>query len=128
MACWKLAYLAGSPEEKGRPASEETGQASLLLEDTLDAVPNRVDCASMHLGSWHDNRVESPCQATLFTPANWRTRWPSARALFTVPGVSALSVSLDLTHNLFLGWLQHVYGSVLWLPRMFTAVATFVKD
>ena len=29
--------------------------------------------------------------------------------------MSALSVAMDLMHNLFLGWLQYVYGSVLYL-------------
>ena len=65
--------------------------------------------------SWMDNRPNSPWQATMLTTGTWREHWASTCALFDFPGMSALSVAMDLMHNLFLGWLQYVYGSVLYL-------------
>ena len=65
--------------------------------------------------SWQDNRVESPWQSALLTNANWKTHWSPTCALFSLPGMNAFSIALDLMHNLYLGWLQHAYGSVFYL-------------
>ena len=63
--------------------------------------------------SWLDNRSTSQWQNTLLTPHDWKTHWTSTCELFQLPGVSALSVTMDLMHCLYLGWLQYVYGSVI---------------
>lgn len=65
--------------------------------------------------SWMDNRPNSPWQATMLSTGNWKEHWNSSCALFDLPGMTGLCLAMDLMHNLFLGWLQYVYGSVMYL-------------
>ena len=63
--------------------------------------------------SWLDNRPGSAWQGTCLTTANWRSHWSPNNPIFRLPGVSGLSCSMDLMHNLYLGWLQYFYGSTM---------------
>lgn len=65
--------------------------------------------------SWCDNRQNSPWQQQLLTTENWRLWWNTSNALFELPGFSCWSVAYDLMHCSFLGALQHLYGSIIWL-------------
>ena len=72
-------------------------------------------CRATYVGhnSWLDNRVNSGWQHTLLSVHNWTEHWSSDNPFFEIPGVSALTFSLDYMHNMMLGWPQHFYGSVL---------------
>ena len=65
--------------------------------------------------SWCDNRQDSPWQQQMLTTANWRLWWTTNCALFELPGFSCWSIAYDLMHCSFLGALQHLYGSIIWL-------------
>ena len=65
--------------------------------------------------SWLDNRVGSEWQNSLLTNRNWKEHWQSKSQLFLLPGITCWSVALDLMHNLYLGWLQFLYGSIMFL-------------
>ena len=66
--------------------------------------------------SWSDFRATAPWRATQWTYESWRA-WEgrSPNPLFTLPGVSALSVHLDWMHSKYLGIDQFTFGSVLTL-------------
>jgi hypothetical protein len=70
-------------------------------------------CLATYRGqnSWLDNRNTAGWLTSGLTCAHWTTVCP----LFEVPGVSGLSLAPDYMHNMFLGWLQYFYGSVLFL-------------
>ena len=73
-------------------------------------------CASFHgAHSWLDNRANSGWQSTLLKVSNWTAHWRSNCELFQLPGMSCWSIAYDVMHNLYLGWLQHFYGSVFYL-------------
>ena len=65
--------------------------------------------------SWLDNRPGSKWQGLLLTNRSWTKHWQSTSQLFLLPGFSCWSVALDLMHNLYLGWLQFLYGSIMFL-------------
>lgn len=65
--------------------------------------------------TWHDNRAGSPWQQNLLGRGDWRGHWTTQCQLFLLPGMSCWSIALDLMHNLYLGWLQHFFGSVFYL-------------
>ena len=65
--------------------------------------------------SWCDNRQNSPWQQQLLTTENWRLWWNISCALFELPGFSCWSIAYDLMHCSYLGALQHLYGSIIWL-------------
>lgn len=65
--------------------------------------------------SWLDNRATSAWQNTLLTNSNWVQHWKSTCALFDLPGFSCWSVALDFMHNMYLGWLQFLYGSIMYV-------------
>lgn len=76
-----------------------------------------AQCKCQYSGprSWLDNRENSGWQQNLLSAGNWRTWWTTRCPLFSLPGVSALSIALDYMHNMYLGWLQYFYGSVMFL-------------
>ena len=76
---------------------------------------SQCKCTFAGASTWMDNRINSPWQGMQLTTANWKQHWNTRCALFQLPGVSALSISMDLMHNMFLGWLQYAYGSVMYL-------------
>ena len=63
--------------------------------------------------SWLDNRIGSPWQGPALSTHNWRTHWTSKNPLFKLPRFSSLCISTDCMRNMFLGWVQHLYGSIL---------------
>jgi len=63
--------------------------------------------------SWLDNRAGSPWQGSSLTVDDWRSHWSPSNPIFRLPGMSGLACSMDLMHNLYLGWLQYFYGSTL---------------
>ena len=65
--------------------------------------------------SWLDNRPGSRWQSLLLTNHNWTQHWQSTSQLFLLPGFTCWNVALDLMHNLYLGWLQFLYGSIMFL-------------
>ncbi|CAL1154405.1 unnamed protein product, partial [Cladocopium goreaui] len=46
---------------------------------------------------------------------SWRQHWNSPCLLLKLPGVSCWTISYDLMHNFWLGWLQFAYGSIFYL-------------
>ena len=65
--------------------------------------------------SWTDNRPSALWISSCLTIANWREYCETECEIFDLPGMSGLSVAMDYTHNMFLGWLQYLYGSVFYL-------------
>lgn len=65
--------------------------------------------------SWLDNKRNSPWQGASLTTGDWRSHFNPTCHLFRLPGVSALSVTQDYMHCMFLGWLQYLYGSCIHL-------------
>ena len=62
--------------------------------------------------SWLDCRSNSPWQRNWLSPSTWKEHWNTTCQLFQLPGVSGLSIAMDLMHCLHLGWLQYAYASV----------------
>lgn len=62
--------------------------------------------------SWLDNRPNAKWISSCFTHANWKQFCKSICALFDLPGFSTNCVAVDYTHNMFLGWLQYLYGTI----------------
>jgi len=73
-------------------------------------------CSSTGDFSWTDNRPTAPWIASCWTAGSWLS-WENKSncPLFTLPGVTALSVCLDYMHCKYLGMDQYMFGSVLWL-------------
>ena len=72
--------------------------------------------ATFHgINTWLDNRENSGWQRTLLSVSSWNSHWTSPCDIFQLPGMSCWSIAYDLMHNLYLGWLQHFYGSVFYL-------------
>lgn len=65
--------------------------------------------------SWLDNRPNSEWQNTLLQADTWRQQWNSPCLLLKLPGVSCWTITYDLMHNFWLGWLQFAYGSIFYL-------------
>ena len=65
--------------------------------------------------SWLDNRPNSQWQNTLLQADTWHQHWNSPCLLLKLPGVSCWTISYDLIHNFWLGWLQFAYGSIFYL-------------
>ena len=65
--------------------------------------------------SWLDNRVGSTWQGTVLTAHNWKEQWQTSCLLFQLPGCNCWTLSYDLMHNLWIGWLQMAYGSIMWM-------------
>lgn len=76
-----------------------------------------VQCRTTFAGinSWQDNRQTSGWQRTLLSAASWRSQWTTKCLLFGLPGMNCWSIAYDLMHNLYLGWLQHFFGSAFYL-------------
>ena len=83
--------------------------------------------------SWLDNRKCAGWLANGITCAHWA----STCAVFEIPGVVGTSLALDYMHNMFLGWLQYLYGSIMYMlvfvvmggsdMENLTAIAAFIK-
>lgn len=69
--------------------------------------------------SWLDNRPNSLWQRSMVSPSNYRRHWSPQIALYKLPGFSSLALAMDWMHCMYLGWLQHVYGSILHLLVFF---------
>ena len=138
MGVWPAADWTGSRYHHSTPAGRKAGTplaggyfgVLLQLSGDLDyftkwlGLPQSTThtkpcplCRAQYSGtnSWLDNRPGSPWQQTLLTANDWQTWWTTRCSLFQLPGMSAMSVALDLMHNLYLGWLQYFFGSVFWL-------------
>lgn len=87
-----------------------------LPQSTTHSKPCAL-CKAQYSGtnSWLDNRPGSPWQNTILTAANWQSWWTTDCSLFKLPGMTSMSIALDLMHNFYLGWLQYFFGSVFWL-------------
>ncbi|CAE7240575.1 unnamed protein product, partial [Symbiodinium sp. CCMP2456] len=66
------------------------------------------------INSWSDFRPAAAWRAQVWTYESWQS-WAnrSKNVLFTLPGVSALSVHLDWMHSKYLGIDQFTFGSCL---------------
>ena len=64
--------------------------------------------------TWADFIPNAPWIATCWTPSSWQG-WAnkSKNLLFTLPGVTILSVCLDYMHVKYLGLDQYIFGSTL---------------
>ena len=64
--------------------------------------------------TWADFTPNAPWIATCWTPSSWQG-WAnkSKNLLFTLPGVTILSVCLDYMHVKYLGLDQYIFGSTL---------------
>ena len=70
--------------------------------------------------SWLDNRPNSGWQNALLTPASWRSHFDSPCPLFQLPGLSALSITMDWMHCFFLGWIHlslHCWFMIVYQER-----------
>lgn len=76
-----------------------------------------IQCKATYSGdtTWHDNRPESLWQRRLLKANNWRAHWNTTCEMLNLPGMNCWSIALDLMHNLYLGWAQHFFGSVMYL-------------
>ena len=73
-------------------------------------------CSSVGVGTWTDNRPNAGWMEQCWTSATWlawdgRSKCP----LFSLPGVTALTVCLDYMHCKYLGMDQYMFGSDLYL-------------
>ena len=66
--------------------------------------------------TWKTNTADALWKNTLWKPLEW-TCWEgrSKCKLFSIPGVSSVSVALDWMHNKYLGIDQYIFGSVLYI-------------
>ena len=66
--------------------------------------------------SWKNNSVDAEWCLSVWKPLDW-CNWEdkSKCGLFSIPGVSAVTVALDWMHNKYLGIDQHQFGSVLYI-------------
>ena len=65
--------------------------------------------------SYLDNRKDSPWQASLLMPSNYKEHWSPKGPLYTMAGFSNQCLAMDFMHTMHLGWLQHFFGSVIHL-------------
>ena len=73
-------------------------------------------CSSVGPNTWTDNRSTAGWIGSCWTATDW-LQWPSKskNPLFTLPGVTCLTVCLDYMHCKYLGMDQYIFGSVLFL-------------
>ena len=66
--------------------------------------------------SWKQNDDQAEWITSCWKPLEW-IAWDgrSKVELFSIPGISAVSVALDYMHNKYLGADQYLYGSILYL-------------
>jgi hypothetical protein len=71
-------------------------------------------CTSAGPLSWTDNRADALWMSNLWSAKDWLA-WPnrSKCPLFSIPGVSCLTVALDYMHCKYLGMDQYMFGSIL---------------
>ena len=71
-------------------------------------------CTRRGPATWHGFAEGAPWQATIWTPDAWKA-WPdrSQNCLFESRLFSVLHCHYDLMHCKYLGFCQHLYGSVL---------------
>ena len=69
--------------------------------------------------SWLDNRSNSAWQKNLLMPSNYRSHWSPKGELYNMAGFSNMCLAMDFMHCMHLGWLQHIYGSLLHLLVFF---------
>jgi hypothetical protein len=65
--------------------------------------------------TWLDNRPRAKWIPSTLTLDNWQSHYTTTCPIFKVIGMSGLCVTMDYMHCMFLGWLQYVYGSVMYL-------------
>ena len=61
--------------------------------------------------SWLDNRKCAGWLAAGITCAHWACNC----TVFEIPGVDGTNIAPDYMHNMFLGWLQYLYGSIMYM-------------
>lgn len=125
-------YPKGSSEyrRKGKPLANGWAAILFTLQGDLDFYSNVLKlprwqnkkgccilCQADVEGpnSWKNFSPTAPWVATCWTPQTWHLfpgKSPS-KLLNSIPGASAVLVSLDLMHNLYLGVSQYVYGSTM---------------
>ena len=71
-------------------------------------------CTGIGPNTWTDSRPTAPWMEECWTSRDWLL-WEgrSRNPLFTLPGVTALTVALDYMHSKYLGIGQHMFGSTL---------------
>ena len=79
--------------------------------------------------SWRDNHDGAGWRTSLWQPSEWIV-WEgrSKCELFSIPGVSAVTVALDWMHNKYLGMDQYVFGSVFYVLCFMLLPATPVDN
>ena len=65
--------------------------------------------------SWRNNRSDAAWISSCLNPDSWRVHYPNVSCIFNLTGLSGINVALDYMHCMYLGWLQSLYGSVLYL-------------
>ena len=70
-------------------------------------------CPATYRGiiSWLDNRKCAGWLAAGITCAHWACNC----TVFEIPGVDGTNIAPDYMHNMFLGWLQYLYGSIMYM-------------
>lgn len=73
-------------------------------------------CTGIGPNTWTDSRPTAPWIEECWTSRDWLL-WEgrSRNPLFTLPGVTALTVALDYMHSKYLGMDQYMFGSTLWV-------------
>ena len=61
--------------------------------------------------SWLDNRKCAGWLAAGITCAHWACNC----TVFEIPGVDGTNIAPDYMHNMFLVWLQYLYGSIMYM-------------
>ena len=61
--------------------------------------------------SWLDNRKCAGWLAAGITCAHWACNC----TVFEIPGVDGTNIAPDYMHNMFLGWLQYLCGSIMYM-------------
>ena len=90
---------------------------TLLLPRSTSSNPcSLCRCTLNGPQSWKDNSVDAEWLGTLWQPLEWIS-WEgrSKCELFSIPGVSGVTVALDWMHNKYLGVDQYIFGSVLYV-------------
>jgi hypothetical protein len=90
---------------------------TLKLPRSTSSNPCSLCRCTLHgENSWKQNHDTAPWKNTLWKPLEW-VAWEgrSKVGLWSIPGVSAVTVALDWMHNKYLGIDQYLYGSILYI-------------
>jgi len=72
-------------------------------------------CTATGTHTWSNNSSQAPWIATTYTTQTWKEEEEKPdNALFSIPGVSILTVCLDYMHAKYIGMDQYMYGSTFY--------------